>query len=91
MVDKTQLVNLDEIAKLAKEQNLSIHISGAADSAMGTEQTNRRLSKERARYIGKCLMKRGVDKSLLKAVSLGGIDQFSPDDANRFCVVLMEK
>lgn len=91
LVDKSQLVNLDEIAKLAKEQNLTIHISGAADSATGSEKTNRRLSKERARYIGKCLMKRGVDKSLLKAVSLGGIDQFTPDDANRFCVVLLEK
>lgn len=91
LVDKSQLVNLDEIAKLVKEQNLTIHISGAADSATGSETTNRRLSKERVRYIGKCLMKRGVDKSLLKAVSLGGIDQFTPDDANRFCVVLLKR
>lgn len=28
LVDKSQLVNLDEIAKIAKEQNLTIHISG---------------------------------------------------------------
>ncbi len=89
LVDKSQLSNLDEIAKIAKEQNLTIHISGAADSATGNAQTNRRLSKERAKYIGKQLLKRGVNKECLKATCLGGISQFSPKEANRFSVVLL--
>ncbi len=89
LVDKSQLSNLDEIAKIAKEQNLTIHISGAADSATGNAQTNRRLSKERAKYIGKQLLKRGVNKESLKATCLGGINQFSPKEANRFSVVLL--
>ena len=89
LVDKTQLVNLDEIAKIAKEQNLTIHISGAADKATGSDKRNRHLSIERAKYICKQLIKRGVDKDAMKATSLGGIEQFLPKEANRFGVVLL--
>ncbi len=91
LVDKSQLSNLDEIAKIAKEQDLTIHISGAADSATGTSGINRQLGKERAKYIGKQLLKRGISKVNLKAVSLGGINQFSPKEANRFTLVLLTK
>jgi len=89
LVDKSQLVNLNEIAKIAKEQNLTIHISGAADKATGSNKRNRHLSIERAKYICKQLMKRGVDKDAMKATSLGGINQFSPKEANRFGVILL--
>ena len=61
--DKSQLVNPDEIAKIAKEQNLTIHISGAADKATGSNKRKRHLSIERAKYICKQLMKRGVDNN----------------------------
>ena len=89
LVDKSQLVNLNEIAKIAKEQNLTIHISGAADKATGSNKRNRHLSIERAKYICKQLMKRGVGKDAMKATSLGGIEQFSPKEANRFGVILL--
>ena len=89
LVDKSQLVNLDEIAQIAKEQNLTIHISGAADRATGSNKRNRALSIERAKYIGHQLMSRGVPKENLKATSLGGISQFTPKEANRFSVVLV--
>lgn len=89
LVDASQLSNLDEIARIAKEQNLTIHITGAADRATGSEKRNRHLSVERARYIGKQLMKRGVEKNCLEATSLGGISKFSPKEANRLCIVLL--
>lgn len=91
LVDKSQLANLDEIVKIAKEKDLTIHISGAADSATGTSGINRHLSKERAKYIGKLLIKKGIDKERLKAVSLGGISQFLPKEANRFTLVMLTK
>lgn len=62
LVAKTQLVNLDEIAKIAKEQNLTIHISGAADKATGSDKRNRHLSIERAKYICKQLINEGLIK-----------------------------
>lgn len=82
---------LGEIVRIAKEQDLVIHISGAAESATGMNSINRRLSKERVKYIGKLLIKRGIEKEKLKAVSLGGINQFSPKEANRFVLVLLEE
>ncbi len=92
LVDKSQLVNLDEIAKIAKGQkDLVIHISGAADCITGTTDVNRRLSKERAKYIGKLLIRKGVEKERLKAVSLGGINQFVPKEANRFTMVMLAR
>ena len=36
LVTKSQLANLTEIAKYAKEHHLTIHITGAADEATGT-------------------------------------------------------
>lgn len=68
---------------------LTIHISGAADSATGSKNRNRKLSIERARYIGKQLLKRGMNKDNIKATSLGGIHQFVPKETNRFGVVLL--
>ena len=86
LVDKSQLANLDEIVKIAKERDLTVHISGAA----GTINVNRHLSKERARYIGKLLIKKGIDKERLKAVSLGGISQFETKEANRFVLLVLK-
>lgn len=91
LVDKSQLVNLDDIAKLAKQENLKIKISGAADSATGTQSGNQDLGKRRAKYIAKALIKRGVDKRQIKAYNLGGIDKYAANEANRFTTVVLLK
>lgn len=91
LVDKSQLVNLDDIAKMAKQGNLKIKISGAADSATGTQSGNLDLGKRRAKFIAKALIKRGVDKSQIKAYNLGGIDKYAANEANRFTTVVLLK
>lgn len=91
LVDKSQLVNLDDIAKMAKQENLKIKISGAADSATGTQSGNQDLGKRRAKFIAKALIKRGVDKSQIKAYNLGGIDKYAVNEANRFTTVVLLK
>ena len=91
LVDKSQLVNLDDIAKMAKQENLKIKISGAADSATGTQSGNQDLGKRRAKFIAKALIKRGVDKSQIKAYNLGGIDKYVANEANRFTTVVLLK
>lgn len=91
LVDKSQLVNLDDIAKMAKQENLKIKISGAADSATGTQSGNQDLGKRRAKYIAKALIKRGVDKSQIKAYNLDGIDKYAANEANRFTTVVLLK
>lgn len=89
LITKSQLANLAIIAKYAQEHNLTIHITGAADEATGTAKRNRALSIARARYIGKQFINLGIDKSQMKAVSLCGISQFSPKEANRFAMVVL--
>lgn len=91
LVDKSQLVNLDDIAKMAKQENLKIKISGAADSATGTQSGNQDLGKRHAKFIAKALIKRGVDKSQIKAYNLGGIDKYAANEANRFTTVVLLK
>lgn len=89
LVDESQLVNLDDIAKIAKEENLKIKISGAADSATGTQSGNHDLGKRRAKFIAKALIKRGVDKCQIQAYNYGGIDKYEANEANRFTMVIL--
>jgi outer membrane protein OmpA-like peptidoglycan-associated protein len=91
LVTKSQLANLTEIAKYAKEHHLTIHITGAADEATGTAKRNRALSIARARYIAKQFINNGIEKSQMKAVSLGGIREFKPKEANRLAMVVLRE
>ena len=83
LTDESQLVNLDEIARIAKKYDLYVRVEGAADSAMGTTEGNKSLSTNRSKYIGQQLLDRGIRASHIKAVSLGGVEQDVPDAANR--------
>ena len=40
LVDDSQMLHHDEIARIAKDENLKVSISGAADSATGTQSGN---------------------------------------------------
>ena len=91
LVDNSQLINLDEIALVAKEQGYRISITGAADSVTGTEKTNKELSRKRACYIASELVKRGMDKENLHDYTLGGIDKYKPCEANRFSMVVLTR
>lgn len=88
LTDKSQLLNLDEIARIAKKYDLYVCVEGAADKATGTVEINRGLSTDRAKYIAKELLKRDVDKDHIKAVSLGGI-QATPDATSRRTRILL--
>lgn len=89
LVDESQIVNLDDIAKISKAHNLKVAISGAADSATGTQSINLELAQRRARYIAQMLVDRGVPESLILLRSLGGIDKYKANDSNRFTVVMI--
>ena len=91
LIDESQLNDLDKIAELAKDPNLLVTITGAADKATGNKKINRGLSRERARYIAEELIKRGIDKSQMKVCSLGGINRYSPNEANRNTCVIVQR
>ena len=87
LVDVSQMVNLDELARIAKAYHLKISVVGAADSATGSDGINNPLSKSRADYITQQLVARGIDKSMIISKSKGGIDKYSPVAANRHTAV----
>ena len=87
LVDTSQIVNLDELARVAKAYHLKVSVVGAADSATGNDGINNPLSKSRADYIVQQLMARDIDKSMIISKSEGGIDDYSPIAANRHTAV----
>ena len=82
LVDVSQMVNLDELARVAKAYHLKISVVGAADSVTGNDGINNSLSKSRADYITQQLVARGIDKSMIISKSKGGIDKYSPIAVN---------
>ena len=87
LVDASQMVNLDELAHVAKAYHLKVSVVGAADSATGTDGINKPLSKSRADNITQQLVARGIDKSMIISKSEGGINEYSPVAANRHTAV----
>jgi outer membrane protein OmpA-like peptidoglycan-associated protein len=86
-VDDSQLVNLNEIARIAKKFNLKIDVVGAADSQTGTSQINSNLGVSRSQYIAGYLTSQGVPAENIASRSDGGIDTYSPTPANRNATV----
>ena len=91
LVDDSQMVNLDDIAHIAKQENLKVLISGAADSATGTQSGNQELGQRRANYIARSLVKRGINESQIQIKNFGGIDKYEANEANRFTIVVLSK
>ena len=90
LTDKSQLVNLDGIARIAKKHKLRIQIIGAADRATGNDSINEGLSQRRATYMAGQLQQRGVNATMIETVSAGGINDYKPTEANRnACVRLL--
>ena len=87
LADVSQMVNLDELARVAKAYHLKIFVVGAADSATGNDGINNPLSKSRTDYITQQLVARGIDKSMIISKSKGGIDKYSPIAVNRHTAV----
>lgn len=83
LTDKSQLVNLDELARVTKKYGLSVTVAGAADAATGTTDINNKLSASRTDYIATELCKRGVAVESITKISQGGISNYVPTEANR--------
>ncbi|MCC8176015.1 MAG: OmpA family protein [Bacteroidales bacterium] len=83
LTDPSQLVNIDEIARLAIDYGLTIKVIGAADAATGTEAINTALSHSRAEFIAAHLQAKGVATDHLILESKGGIATYSTNESNR--------
>ena len=80
-------VNVDAIAETVKRWHLTVRVTGAADSAIGSADGNMLISQSRADYISKLLQERGVPEDKIQTVSEGGIEWFAPFAVNRQCKI----
>lgn len=87
IASQKDLVNVQAIAKYAKENGNKLAVTGYADSATGNAEINQRLSEGRAATVADELVKLGVDRSNISTVGKGGVDDLSPISFNRRATV----
>ena len=83
LTDVPQMLNLDELARVAKKYGLSVRFTGAADSSTGTPGINDSLSVSRAGFIATELIRRGISDEHITRTGRGGIADHTPTEANR--------
>lgn len=83
LTDASQMLNLDELARVANKYGLSVRVTGAADSSTGTSRINDSLSASRAGFIAAALGQRGIPEERIAKVSRGGIADHNPVEVNR--------
>ncbi|MGI6242181.1 MAG: OmpA family protein [Prevotella sp.] len=87
IASQKDLVNVEAVAKYAKENGSKLAVTGYADSATGNAEINQRLSEGRAATVADELVKLGVDRSNISTVGKGGVDDLSPISFNRRATV----
>ena len=83
IASRKDLVNVETLAKYAKENNLKLVVNGYADSATGSAAFNEKLSLARAERVAGLLVKMGVDKDNIIVKSNGGVKDLDPVSYNR--------
>ena len=74
-------------AKVAKDNNSKIVVTGYADSKTGSANYNQKLSEKRAQTVADELVKMGVDRNNIEIVAAGGVNTLSPINYNRRATV----
>ena len=87
IASKKDLQNVSELAKVAKENNSKIVVTGYADSKTGSAEYNQKLSEKRANTVADELVKMGVDRNNIEIVAAGGVKTLSPISYNRRATV----
>ena len=87
VANASDLQNVKDLVKVAKDNNKKIVITGYADSKTGNEEINKALSQKRAEAIAEELVKMGVSRDNIKIDSEGGTDALTPTNYNRRAVI----
>ena len=76
-----------ELAKVAKDNDVKVVVTGYADSNTGSADYNRRLSEQRAEAVAAELVKLGIARDRIETVAAGGVDTLTPATYNRRATV----
>ena len=81
------LVDVRDLAGRAAADGLRVKVTGYADSATGSADFNRELSRRRAEHVADELFKMGVSRDRITIVAEGGVDTLVPPPYNRRATV----
>ena len=87
VASRKDLVNVQALAKYAKDNNAKLVVNGYADSATGSAAVNQKISQARAEKVANELVKMGVDKANIVVKANGGVKDLTPASYNRRATV----
>ena len=87
IASKKEIINLESLANMAKNNGAKLKITGYADSATGVPAYNQQLSERRAQAIAKELVKMGVPEENIVIEAKGGVEDIKPASYNRRVII----
>ncbi|MGN0070044.1 MAG: OmpA family protein [Prevotella sp.] len=87
IASRKDLVNVEALAKYAKENGSNLLVTGYADSATGKPAHNQWLSEKRAETVANELVNMGVSRDKISTAAKGGVNDLSPISFNRRATV----
>lgn len=83
LMSKRDLVNLREIAEVAKANNFKLRLRGSCDSATASPAYNQKLSENRCRKIMLELLEMGFPEENIILEPVGGVKELDPTEFDR--------
>lgn len=87
IASKKEILNLESLANMAKNNGAKLKVTGYADSATGAPAYNQQLSERRAKAVAKELVKLGVAEENIVVEGKGGVADVKPASYNRRVII----
>ena len=87
IASKKEILNLESLANMAKNNGAKLKVTGYADSATGVPAYNQQLSERRAKAVAKELVKMGVAEENIIIEAMGGVADIKPASYNRRVII----
>ena len=89
--DNRDLINLEEIAKVAKDNKYKINLRGTCDDATATSEYNKKLAENRCNKVKEELVKLGIAESNINVEPVGGVHELKPAEYDRRVLITFSK
>ncbi len=87
IASRKEILNLESLANMAKNNGAKLKVTGYADSATGVPAYNQQLSERRAKAVAKELIKMGVAEENIVIEGKGGVADVKPSSYNRRVII----
>lgn len=89
LLNRSQLSQSRRSSTHRKKYGLKVKVTQLPTVPQAVKPINDNLSRSRARFIAEELMKRGMENGTISQIFDGGIDDYSPNEANRHTRILL--